>query len=548
MRMDNFSNTEIARMFREMALLYEIKGERFKPQAYNRGADTVENLSRNIVDLYKEGGIEALLDLPGIGKGIASHIVDMANNKEVEDYEDLKKEIPVDVIGLTSIESVGPKTVKVLFEKLGVTNVDELESAVTKGLVEELDGFGKTSQEKMAEGIAFVREVGGRMLYTEVESEAFRLKEELEKNNAVERVLIVGSFRRKKETVGDIDFLIISEDPEISIASDRVKVEVKVTSKELWASSLIMSTGSKEHVDGLVAIAKKQGLELSEIIGETEEEIYKVLGLSYIEPELRENTGEVEASLENKLPTLIAEEDIKGDLQMHTEWSDGVDTIEERARFAITMGYEYIAITDHTQSLRMTGGLDEAGLRKQMKEIDEVNQKLADEGHTFRVLKSAEVNIMKDGTLDVDNEVLSELDMAGGAVHSHFDLSEEEQTARVIKAIQNPYITIINHPTSRLINKRKPILLNFEDILKSAKKNNVALEIDAQPSRLDLSAEHARACVKAGVKLVISSDAHSNNGLHVIRYGVNQARRAWVEKKDVINTYSLEDMLKLIKR
>ena len=543
-----FTNTDIASMLKEMALFYDVLGERFKPKALMRGAETIGTLIQDVSTLYKEEGEKGLIALDGIGKGITEHIEQWVTVGVCEEYERLKKEVPVDVSGLMRIEGVGPKTIKTLYKELDIKTIDDLEKAIEDHDLQKLEGFGKKTEENIAQGIAFVREVGGRKLYAEIEAEAFFLKEELASRAGVDKVEIVGSFRRKKETVGDLDFLVVSENKNVSVASEKVEVEVLKTSKELWGSSLIWYTGSGKHREVLAEIAKAKGLEFLEIKGETEEEVYAKLGMSMISPELRENRGEIEASQDGKIPPLIVLEDMKGDLQMHTEWSDGVNTIEERARYAYDLGYEYIAITDHTQSLRMTGGLDEIGLRKQMKEIDDVNQKMKEEGIDFRVLKGAEVNIMNDGSLDVDDEVLRELDIVGAAVHSYFDLPQEEQTKRLLKVIEHPSVNIINHPTSRLINKRKGIDLDMERVFEHARKYNVALEIDAQPSRLDLNDILVLGCIRAGVKLVISSDAHSNEGLEVMSYGISQARRGWVTKENVINTRSVDDMLTLLKK
>jgi len=500
--------------------------------------------------------------------------------------------MPVDIAELTSVEGVGPQTVKILWKKLKIKTLKDLEKAAKAGEISKLKGFSEKTEERILAGLSFVRESGGRQLLSKVLPETRELEEKIKKIDGVLKVFIAGSVRRRRETIGDIDIIVTSEKPEgiterfaklpdvahiYGKGKTKVNVRLKngldadlrvVPSRALGAA-LNYFTGSKAHNIELREIAQKKDWKLNEyglwsgkkfIGGETEEELYKKLGLHYIEPELREMKGEIEASRENKLPSLIGYNDLKGDLQVQTDWTDGEHSITEMARAAEKAGLEYIVITDHTKSLAMTGGADEKKLLRQMKEIDKINAKLkvksslpaaaspqAMQAGKFHILKGAEVNIRKDGTLDIDDDVLLKLDVVGAAVHSHFNLSKKEQTERVTRAMENPNVDIIFHLTGRLINRRKPIELDIDEIIKTAKRTKTVLEIDAYPDRLDLNDAYIRKCVDAGVKMSIDSDAHSTKHFSVLEYGIAQARRGWAEKKDIINAWPVEKMLSYLK-
>jgi len=580
MKHTHISNQEVAHMLREVGLLYEYKGVDFKPQAYERAAQTIDSLSEELSDIYLDGGIKALDALDGIGESIAGHIENIITKGTFQDYEKLKKEIPVDILELTSVEGVGVKTVKTLYEKLGIKTLDDLEEAVEENKIQTLDGFGKKSEEKIKKAIQFVRENMDRFLFTRVEDEIYKLTEVFNTIEGIYRYECAGSFRRRRETVGDIDIVMVCDDPQrvseeistLSILShvygsgdqkihvrlrSGIDVDIIIVPEESWGSALLHFTGSKAHDIALRRRAKEKGYKLNEyglskahniVASTTEEQIYEALGLHYIEPELREDTGEIEASENNMLPRLITLSDIKGDLQMHTHWSDGIDTIEQRARYAVGLGYEYIGITDHTKALATAGGLDEKQLQEQIDEIDRVNNVLVSEGISMTVLKGAELNVARDGSLDIADNVLEMLDFAGFGIHSLFDLSEEEQTERIINAFKNPYVTIFNHPTTRLLNRRKGIIFDVEKVLEAAREYNVAMEIDAHPERRDMSYSMARKCKEIGVMIVINTDAHSNDGLHAMRYGIDEARRGWIEKGDVINTKSLKELRNFCKQ
>jgi len=370
----------------------------------------------------------------------------------------------------------------------------------------------------------------------------------------VKKAVAAGSVRRMKETVGDIDILAVSEKPEetmkkIAKLPEIERINVRIVQPESWGAVLNHFTGSRAHNIALRERALKKGWKLNEHgLFSTEEELYAKLGLKYIEPELREMTGELEASQNNKLPDLIGYNDLKGDLQAHSDWTDGTRSIEEMARAARALGLEYIAMTDHTQGLAMTGGMNEKEFAEQVKEIDALNKKLKTESVKLRILKSAEVNIKKDGSLDLADDALAKMDFAGASVHSHFELSVKEQTKRLIKAIEHPLVDIIFHPSARMLNKRPPIAADWSEVIAAAKENGTVLEIDAAPERLDLHDELIRQCVQAGVLLSIGSDAHSPDGFKALRLGIGQARRGWAEKKDIVNTLPVEKMLVRLKR
>lgn len=572
------TNTEIARILSEMAALLEMTGVAFKPRAYEKAWLGVEALDEEVKEVYRRGGLKALEEIPGVGRGIAEHIEGLLKTGNFKEYWQLKRKVPVDISGLTAVEGVGPKMVKALWEKLRIRNLTDLEKAARAGKIRELARFGEKSEQKILRGIEFLKKSGGRAILGFVLPEVRALEKMIQSFPEVERAVVAGSVRRRKETIGDIDILAVSYKPEKVMerflglpfvahvygrGSTKTNVRLKngldadlrVVPKESFGAALNYFTGSKDHNIALREIAIKKGWKLNEygifkgkkmIAGKTEEEVYKTLGLSYIEPEMRENTGEVVASRQNKLPELIGYGELKGDLQVQTDWTDGQNSIEEMAKAAIEVGLQYIAITDHTRSLAMTGGADEKKLLKQMAEIDKINKKFKSL-KKFKILKGAEVNIGKDGSLDIKDQALAKLDVVGAAAHSHFNLSREAQTRRIIRAMENPHVDIIFHLTTRVINKRPPIELDVDEIIKAAKRTGTVLEIDAYPDRLDIRDECVRKCVETGVKMSIDSDAHSVQHFKYLEIGIAQARRGWAEKKDIINAWPLEKMLKMLK-
>ncbi len=549
----------------------------FKPRAFEKAAHSVEALTEDVKDLYKEGGMRALEDIPGVGKGIAERIEEAIKTGHVKDYDRLKKEMPVDIASLTAIEGVGTKMVKVFYQKLGIKNIQELEKVAKAGKIRELEGFKEKTEENILKGIEFLKTSGGRFLLGEALPILRDIKERLSELKEVKKIEVCGSLRRWEETIGDGDILIVSEKPKPIMdffvsqsdvihvyghgetksavkLKNGMDVDLRIVPEGSYGAAMQYFTGNIDHNVALREIAIKKGYKLNEygvykgkkqIAGRTEKEVYKVLGLDLIPPELRTNTGEIEVARNHKLPKLVDYNDLRGDLQIQTDWTDGANSIEEMAIAAIREGLEYIVITDHTKSLAMTGGSDEKKLLRQMKYIDKLNQKFKNQ--KFKILKGAEVNILKDGTLDIKDEVLAQLDVVGASVHSHFNLSRSEMTKRIIRAIKNPHVDILFHPTGRIINRRKAYELDMDEVIRVAKKTGTVLEANAFPDRLDLKDEHIRKCAEAGVKLAIDSDAHSTLHIQYLEYGIAQARRGWTEKKDVINAWPLKKMLSYIK-
>ncbi len=480
---------------------------------------------------------------------------------------------------------MGPKMIKLLWQKLKIKNLADLERLAKAGKIRKLPGLGEKSEARILKGIEFLKKSGGRKLLGSILPDVRALEGMIRSFPEAEEAMVAGSIRRRRETVGDIDILVASSKPDAVTKrflalpfiahvyghgstktnvrlTNGLDVDLRVVPKKSWGAALNYFTGSKEHNVALRERAMKYGWKLNEyglfsgtkmIAGKTEEEVYKKLGLAFIEPELREMTGEIGAAglFQTKsgtdLPDLIGYDDLRGDLQVQTNWTDGEDSIEEMAMAADRAGLEYIAITDHTVSLAMTGGLDEKKLARQIQEIKQVDAKLRKKKIRCTVLAGAEVNIMKDGSLDLADAMLAKLDVVGAAVHSHFRLSRKEQTARLIRAMENPHVDIIFHLTGRRINKREPIDLDIDAIIAAAKRTRTILEINASPERLDIRDEYIRKCVAAGVKMTIDSDAHAADHFRFLEYGIAQARRGWAEKKDVINTRPLKEFLQLLK-
>jgi DNA polymerase (family 10) len=573
------TNSEISKILSEIGEYLEMQGIAFKPRAYEKAAEAVASLSVEVRDIYKKSGLKAVEEIPGVGVSIAEKIEELLKTGKLKYYEQLKKKTPVDLSALTSVEGLGPRKIKILYQQLGIKNIEDLERAAKAGKIAKLEGFGEKSEENILKGIGFVRSSGGRMLLGEVLPVVRSIVGRLQKLKEIERVEVAGSIRRYKETIGDGDILAISSHPkpvmdffvsmpEVANVSahgetksaiklkNGLDVDLRVLPKESYGAALNYFTGSKDHNVALRQLAIKKGYKLSEyglfkgerrIAGKTEEEIYEKLGLQYIPPEMREMAGELDLAAVGKLPHLIGYGDLKGDLQVQTNWTDGNDSIEEMAGSAMEYGLEYIVITDHTKRLAMTHGLDEKRIKRQWEEIDEENKKLKIKNKKFRILKGTECDILKDGSLDLPDDILEKLDVVGASVHSLFNLSKKEQTARIIKAMENPHVDIIFHPTGRLINKRPAYEVDIDEIIKAAKRTGTVLEIDAFPDRLDLRDEHIRRCVEAGVKMAIDSDAHAKYHFGVLEFGIAQARRGWATKYDIVNAWPIEKMLDFLK-
>ncbi|MBI3335934.1 MAG: PHP domain-containing protein [Candidatus Portnoybacteria bacterium] len=603
-------NQQIAAIFRQIAAFLEMENVPFKPIAYRRAAWGIEALERDVEDMYKEGGLEALEEVPGVGKDLALKIEEYIKTGKVKHLDELKKKTPVDVINLTRVEGVGAKTVKKLYEKLGIKTLEELEKAVKTGKIQKLEGFDVKKEQNMLRGLEFLKKEHGRMLISKAWALGEVIKGRLEKQSEIKRVEIVGSLRRMKETIGDIDLLAISANaqktadffaslPEVEEVYGKgpakvnvrlksgVDADLRVCKQEEFGAAMQYFTGSKEHNIETRTIAVKKGWKLNEyglfaknsksqitltseasvlrrqshkqipnskfkipngwvrIAGKTEEEIYEKLGMQTPPPEMRENQGEVEAALEGKLPKLIEYDALKGDLQVQTNWSDGEHSIREMVEAAVEAGLHYIGITDHTKAIAVAGGLDEKIIEKQFKEIDQLQKEFKGK---FEILKSAEIDILKDGSLDLSDEMLVRLDYTLVTLHTHGKMSEKEITERVIKAMKNPYVDILGHPTGRLILRRQAYEVNVEEIIKAAKEYGVAIEVNAYPERLDLKDVYIRKAVEAGVKLVINSDAHNKAHFKFLRFGIAQARRGWATSEDILNTLPVEQFLKKLRR
>jgi len=572
-------NQELAQIFNEISLYLEMDEIPFRPQAYEKAALTLEGLEIDVEDIYKEGGIKALDKLPGIGKHISEKIEEYIKEGKIKYYEDLKKKSPVKIGELTAVEGMGPKKIKTLYKKLGVKNLKDLEKAAKEHKIAPLFGFGEKTEKNILEGIAFLKRSKGRFLLGEILPIVKEIEDKLKELKEVKQISVAGSVRRKKETIGDVDFLVSTDDSEkimdffVSLpkvekvwgkgktkssirVSDGFDIDVRVVADKSYGSALQYFTGSKDHNIATRRIAIKKELKLNEyglfkkekmIAGWDEKDVYEKLGLIWMEPELRENNGEIEASLKNNLPKLINLKDIKGDLHCHSSWNGGRNSILEIAQKAQSLNYKYVGVSDHTQFLKIENGLDEKQLAKQKKEIDKLNEKFKKQKLDFKILQGAETNILKDGSIDINDKALKNLDYAIAGVHSSFKLSKEKMTERIIKAIKNPYIKIISHPTGRLLKRRDEYEIDFDKILKAAKDFNTILEINANPIRLDLNEVNIKKAIKAGVKLSINTDVHDKSQFNLMEFGIYQARRGWAEKKDVVNTFNINKLMKLFK-
>jgi DNA polymerase (family 10) len=490
-------------------------------------------------------------------------------------YERFKKRLPLNLEEITSVEGVGPRKAKVLYKELGIRDLKTLEKAAKAHKIAPLFGFGDKTEKNILEGIKFLKRSKGRFLLGEILPKAREVHEKLAKLGEVEKVNYCGSLRRMKETIGDIDFLVISKNPKkvmdyfVSLpgvvrvwgkgatkASVRVRegfdMDIRVVPSRSYGAAMQYFTGSKEHNIVTRKIAIEKGLKLSEyglfrgpkmVASATEEDIYKNLGMQWVPPEMRENQGEVEASLAGKIPQIIGYNDIKGDLHVHSDWDGGENSIQELAAAAKAMGYQYLGIADHTKFLRIEHGLDEKKIKKRNEEIDKLNTKLTD----FKVLKGVEANILKDGSIDIKDETLEKLDFVIAGVHSNFKMSKDEMTERIIKAMRNPNVDIVSHPTGRILKKRDEYQIDFDKILQVAKETGTVLEISAWPERLDLNDQNIRRAKEAGVKMVINTDSHHEVHLKIIEFGIAQARRGWAEKKDIINCLPVKEFLSSLK-
>lgn len=566
-------NAEIAAMFDEAADLLEIKGDNpFRSRAYRRAARTLEQLPQSVGTLLKQG--KNLDELPGIGEDLAGKIATILARGKFDLLQKLKRELPGELPKLAALPGLGPKRVKRLHDELGIATVQDLRHAIKSGQVQSLPGFGAKFEEKLAAALARPA-APMRFKISAAEAEAEALAAFLKKE-AGARVEVAGSLRRRRDTIGDVDIVASTKDPAhladrlrtydtvaqvlahgptrtSVVLRSKLQVDLRVVPEESFGAALLYFTGSKAHNIALRALANEHGWKLNEyglfsgarrIAGATEAEIYKKLHLAFVPPELREDRGEVALAKSGKLPELVELSDIRGDLHVHSEWSDGTAPIAEMAAAAKARGYRYMAMTDHSQRVTVAHGLDGQRLNRQIHEIDRLNEASSD----FMILKGMEVDILADGSLDLSDHMLEKLDIVVAAVHSKFDLPRATQTERIIKAIENPHVSIIAHPTGRLIGEREAYAVDLEKIFAAARAHGCALEINAHPDRLDLDDVGAHAAKEAGVMLAISTDSHSVDGLENMRFGIDQARRGWLTKADVLNTRPLGQLKKLLKR
>ena len=564
-------NLEVAKLLYEIADLLEIKGVEWKPRAYRRAAQNIETLSEDIEKLHKEGKIR---EIPGVGEHIGEKIEEFLKTGKLKYYEDLKREIPSTIEKLMQIPEIGPKTAKLIYDKLKIKRLNDLKRYVLRHKIRAIKGLGIKTEDIILRGLKNLESREKRFLLGQIYPIAKDIEEELNSLRYVKKAVVAGSLRRMKETIGDVDILVSSSNPgkvmdfftkmeevkEIiakGVTKSSVKlnnnlqVDIRVVNDNVFGSALQYFTGSKQHSISLRKVAIKKGYKLSEyglfkgkknVVSKTEEDVYKRLGLRYIEPELREDTGEIEAALKNKLPKLISYNDIKGALHVHTNWSDGHFSIKEMVLEAKKLGYKYITITDHSGSLVIANALDEKRIIKQGKEIDKVNKDLTG----IKILKGVEVNITKDGNLDVSNNVLKQLDFVIASIHSGFKNSKEVITKRILKAMENKYVNAIAHPTGRKLMKRDAYDVDFDKVFEKAKETNTLLEVNCQPDRLDLKDVYIKEAINRKVKLCIGLDAHALDHFSFLRYGVGVARRGWASKKDIVNCNDLNRFLKII--
>jgi DNA polymerase (family 10) len=578
-------NLDIARTLRETADLLEIQGANpFRIRAYRNAVRTIEALTRSLQDMVADG--EDLTELQGVGKEMDAHIRELLQTGQLSTLNEVTEVVPRTLAELTRLDGVGPKKAKRLYDELGVESVEGLEAEIQRGTVQELKGFGARSAEKMLRAIGDHRKQQGRFLRVEVEPYVESLAAWMESLKGVERIEWAGSWRRRRETIGDLDLLVSYSGDGAAVVEhftrfegavrveaagstkgnivlrSGLSVDLRVIPPESFGAALHYFTGSKEHNVHVRTLGVKRGLRINEwgvfevpegmdpetlgkdggrrVGGETEEEVFAALDLEWIPPELREDRGEIDAAREGRLPTLIEQSDVRGDLHMHSTWTDGTASILEMARACVERGYGYMAITDHSQAVTMVGGLTPERVREQWDEIREAQEEI---GEGLRILRGQEVDILKDGSLDQPDDLLAELDVVVASVHSFMDLDRSAMTRRVVRAVSHGGVDILGHPTGRLLGRREPYALDVEAVLEACAEHDVAVEINAHPRRLDLSDRHVARARELGVRVVINSDAHAVRGLDVMRFGVEQARRGWLEPEHVLNTRPLAEVL-----
>jgi DNA polymerase (family X) len=573
-------NRKIARILRETAELLEIDGAIIgRYRSYEKAAELIENLHQPVAQMIETPA--KLLELPGIGQGMVDHLTEIVKTGDYQLRQKLLKKYPATILEVLTLQSLGPKKAALLWKKFKAGTVDDIGKLAKSGKLRDLPGFGEKSEQNILRAVEAFKKLTGRFLINVAESSALAIANHIRKvGPLVESITPAGSLRRGKETVGDLDLLVTmaeghSKQKDVDTVANHIltfpgisqtlahgenkvsftlenglQVDVRLLDKASFGAALLYFTGSKEHNVKLRGRANDMEYTLNEyalatlkaekrVAGRTEEEIYEKLKLDFVPPELRENTGEVEAAEKYQLPKLIGLRDVKGDLQMHTTASDGKNSIEEMAEAARALGHEYIAITDHSKAVTVANGLNEKRLGEHIKALRAADAK----GLRIRILVGSEVDILKDGKLDYPDDCLAQLDVVVCSIHSYFNLDREAMTARMLAAIENPYTQIIGHPTGRLLLRRDPLDYDVEKILDACAKHGVAMECNSYPDRLDLKDVYLRMCKEKGVKVVISTDSHTTGHLSFIHYGVTMARRGWLEKKDVINTLPVNEFL-----
>ncbi len=568
-------NTDVAALFDKMADLLEIEGANpFRVRAYRNAARVAANLSVSLADMVDRG--EDLAKLPGIGKDLAAKIDEIVRTGAMSQLQELEGRLPPALTEMMNIAALGPRRVQILHERLGVNDLKDLKAAAVTGKIKTLKGFGPKIEEAVLTGIGRLEKREKRFRLARVEPVAQSLTKYLQETAGVQQAIVAGSYRRRLETVGDLDILVTGaagcpvmdrfvdydevaqvlakgETRSTVVLRSGLQVDLRVVAPESYGAALHYFTGSKAHNIAVRKLGVHRGLKINEygvfkgeaaIAGRTEEEVYRQVDLPYIEPELREDRGEIEAAQAGRLPKLVRPGDIRGDLHAHTKETDGRNTLEEMARAAQDHGYQYLAISDHSKRVTMVHGLDAARLAQHLRKIDRLN----DGFKGFRLLKAIEVDILEDGSLDLEDDILKELDITICAVHYKHNLTREKQTERIIRAMDNPYCDILAHPTGRLIDKRQPYDVDLERVILAARDRGCFLEVDAQPDRLDLADVHCKLAKDLGVKVAISTDAHSIADLDFMRFGLGQARRGWLEPDDVLNTRPWEELRTLLKK
>ncbi|RLI59867.1 MAG: DNA polymerase/3'-5' exonuclease PolX [Candidatus Thorarchaeota archaeon] len=568
-------NAEVAQVLEEIGLLLDIEGkDRFRPLAYHRGARAIKSLGEDVVEVARRN---ELTKIPGIGKGLAKIITNYIETGQVPKLDELRTRVPIKVMELMAIRGVGPRTVKLMYDKLGITDLESLERAASDGSLSQLPGLGDRSVKQILQGIELVRQGLERTLLADALIEAEKIVSALRALPSVRQIEVAGSARRRRETVGDLDILVNASDTETimgtfvgleSVAevlargttkssvrlTSNLQIDLRVIPAESFGAGLQYFTGSVDHNVKLRSIAQKMGLKLNEyglfrgeekVEGREERAIYESLGMTWVPPELREDRGEIEAAQDGTLPDLITPDAVRGDLHTHTDQSDGRNTIEEMIDAAQEREYEYFCISDHTKSLTIANGMDEERLEARINEIDRLNES----GRwKMRILKGAEVDILQDGELDISDDLLSRLDIVTASIHSRMNDSKRVMTERVCHALENKFVHILGHPTGRLLLKRPPFEIDLSAVFEVARKNNVIMELNAHPQRLDLNAGNLRSAVRAGLRIAVNTDAHSVAELDNMTFGIYQARRGWLTKDDIINTHTLKKLLRLIKK